>query len=151
MNTSRKTKSQQTWLFDGKPEFVDVNVAATTPMEGGYVVAMELTTGSIHLAATRHPAKYVSAWRYNVRRYGVPDIIRVLVSHPYLRYEAIKRGLSSLLADYKDTDSEAFLLGIDVLTAKACEMFAAVSLTTRRPQTSTGHPSRPANRVASKK
>jgi hypothetical protein len=127
MDTSQKIKSQQPWLFDGKPEFVDVNVASATPMEGGYVVAMELTTGAIHLAATRQPAKYVSAWRHNVRRYGVSDIVRVLVSHPYLRYEAVKRGLAALLAGYKDADSEAFLVEIDILTAKAREIFAAVA------------------------
>lgn len=124
MKTARKTNSHQAWLFDGKPEFVDVNVASSTPVEGGYVVAMELTTGAIRLAATRQPAKYVSAWRHNVRRYGVPDIVRVLVSHPYLRYEAVKRGLAGLLAEYKDADSEAFRVSIETLTEKAQTLWA---------------------------
>jgi len=126
MKTARKTNSHQAWLFDGKPEFVDVNVASSTPVEGGYVVAMELTTGAIRLAATRQPAKYVSAWRHNVRRYGVPDIVRVLVSHPYLRYEAVKRGLAGLLAEYKDADSEAFRVSIETLTEKAQTLWAEV-------------------------
>lgn len=124
MKTTRKTNSHQAWLFDGKPEFVDVNVASSTPVEGGYVVAMELTTGAIRLAATRQPAKYVSAWRHNVRRYGVPDIVRVLVSRPYLRYEAVKRGLAGLLAEYRDADSEAFRVSIETLTEKAQTLWA---------------------------
>jgi hypothetical protein len=124
MKTARKTNFHQAWLFDGRPEFVDVNVASSTPVEGGYVVAMELTTGAIRLAATRQPAKYVSAWRHNVRRYGVPDIVRVLVSRPYLRYEAVKRGLAGLLAEYKDADSEAFRVSIETLTEKAQTLWA---------------------------
>jgi len=124
MKTTRKTNSHQAWLFDGKPEFVDVNVASSTPVEGGYVVAMELTTGAIRLAATRQPAKYVSAWRHNVRRYGVPDIVRVLVSRPYLRYEAVKRGLAGLLAEYRDADSEDFRVSIETLTEKAQTLWA---------------------------
>ena len=124
MKTARKTNFHQAWLFDGKPEFVDVNVASSTPVEGGYVVAMELTTGAIRLAATRQPAKYVSAWRHNVRRYGVPDIVRVLVSRPYLRYEAVKRGLAGLLAEDKDADSEAFRVSIETLTEKAQTLWA---------------------------
>jgi hypothetical protein len=125
MDTSQKSKSPQAWLFDGKSEFIGVNVAAATPMEGGYVVAMKLTTGAIRLAATRQPAKYVSAWRHNVRRYGAPDIVRVLVSRPCLRYEAAKRCLTDLLANYKEADSDAFRVDVDVLTAKAREMFTA--------------------------
>lgn len=128
MMTASNTQSSQVWLFDGKPEFVDVNVVPLTPVEGGYVVAMELTTGAIRLAATRHPAKYLSAMRHNVRRYGVPDIVRVLVSRPYLRYEAIKRGLAGLLAEYRDADSETFLVSIETLTEKARTMWAETGL-----------------------
>lgn len=124
MKTTSKTNSHQTWLFDGKPEFVDVNVASSTPVEGGYVLALELTNGVIRLAATRQPAKYVSAWRHNVRRYGIPDIVRVLVSRPYLRYEAVKRGLAGLLAEYRDPDSEAFRVSIETLTEKAQTLWA---------------------------
>lgn len=123
MKTVSKTNSTQVWLFDGKPEFVDVNVAASTHVEGGYVVAMELTNGVIRLGATRQPAKYVSAWRHNVRRYGIPDIVRVLVSRPYLRYEAVKRGLAGLLSEYKDADSETFRVGIETLNEKAQTMW----------------------------
>lgn len=85
---------------------------------------MELTNGTIRLAATRQPAKYVSAWRHNVRRYGIPDIVRVLVSRPYLRYEAVKRGLAGLLAEYKNNDSDDFRVGIETLTEKAQTLWA---------------------------
>ena len=127
MDTVLKTQSRQTWLFDGKPEFVDVNVASATPMEGGYVIAMELSTGAVRLAATRQPAKYVSAWRHNVRRHGVPEIVRVLVSYPYLRYEAVKRVLAGLLADHREAGFEDFRVEPEILTARAREVFAAAS------------------------
>ncbi|TXF11188.1 hypothetical protein [Pelomicrobium methylotrophicum] len=115
------------WLYDGRPEFIDVNVASATPTEGGYVMAMELTNGAVRLAATRHPGRYVSAWRHNVRRYGAPDVVRVVVSRPYLRYEAVKRALAGLLAGYKDAGSENFMVGIDILKEKAGEMFSTAS------------------------
>jgi hypothetical protein len=124
MKTARKTNSNQAWLFDGKPEFVDVNVPPSTPEVGGYVVAMKLANGAIRLAATRQPAKYVSAWRHNVQRYGVPDIVRVLVSRPYLRYEAVKRALAGLLAEYKDAESDAFKVSMETLTEKAQTIWA---------------------------
>ena len=127
MNTSRKSKPQPGWLYDGKPEFVDLNVSSATPVEGGYVVALELTTGAIRLAATRYPAKYVSAWRHNVRRYGLPDVVRVLVSKPYLRYESVKRGLAGMLVEHKDKESDAYRLGVDALTEKARQMFSAAA------------------------
>lgn len=127
MDTVPKTKFRQTWLFDGKPEFVDMNVVPATSVEGGYVIAMELATGAIRLAATRQPAKYVSAWHHNVRRHGVPEIVRVLVSHPYLRYEAVKRVLAGLLAEHKEAGFEDFRVEIEDLTAKAREVFAVAS------------------------
>jgi hypothetical protein len=48
----------------------------------------------------------------------------VLVSRPYLRYEAVKRGLAGLLAEYKDADSEAFRVSIETLTEKAQTLWA---------------------------
>ncbi|TXF10349.1 hypothetical protein [Pelomicrobium methylotrophicum] len=73
------TDFHQLWLYDGRPEFVDVNVVSATSNEGGYVMAMELAKGTVRLASTRQPAKYVSAWHHNARRYGVPDVVRVLI------------------------------------------------------------------------
>lgn len=123
METTQK-KLRPAWLYDGEPEYVDLNVGATSPVQGGYVVALELADGTIRLAATRHPAKYVTAWRHNVRRYGLPDVVRVLVSRPYLRYEAVKRGLASKLAEYKDEESDAYRLDVEAFTEKAREVFA---------------------------
>ena len=123
METTQK-KLRTAWVYDGKPEYVDLNVEATSSVQGGYVVALELTNGTIRLGASRHPAKYVTAWRHNVRRYGLPDVVRVLVSRPYLRYEAVKRGLASKLAEYKDEGSDAYRLNVETFTEKAREVFA---------------------------
>lgn len=119
-----KQKLRPVWLYDGEPEYVGLNVGATSSVQGGYVVALELTNGTIRLAATRHPAKYVTAWRHNVRRCGLPDVVRVLVSRPYLRYEAVKRGLASMLAEHKDEESDAYRLDVEAFTEKAREVFA---------------------------
>lgn len=127
MEANQKTL-HPVWLYDGKPEYVDLNVGATSSVQGGYVLALELANGTIRLAATRHPAKYVTAWRHNVRRYGLSDVVRVLVSHPYLRYEAVKRGIASKLAEYKDEESDAYRLDIETFTEKAREVFAVSGL-----------------------
>lgn len=124
MNTSRNAKPQAGWLYDGKPEFVEIKVSSATAVEGGYVMALQLTTGAFRLAATRHPAQYVNAWRHNVRRFGLPDIVRVLVSRPYLRYESVKRSLARMLLEHKDRESDAYRLGVEALTEKACQLFA---------------------------
>jgi hypothetical protein len=116
------------WLYDGKPEYVDLSVGATSASQGGYVIALGLMDGTIRLAATRHPAKYLTAWRHNIKRYGLPDVARVLVSRPYLRYEAVKRKLASMLAEHKDEESDAYLLDVDRLTEKAEEVFSAAGM-----------------------
>ncbi|MCZ2109851.1 MAG: hypothetical protein LC118_09850, partial [Dehalococcoidia bacterium] len=67
------------------------------------------------------------AWRHNVRRYGLPDVVRVLVSKPYLRYESVKRGLAGMLVEHKDKESDAYRLGVDALTEKARQMFSAAA------------------------
>ena len=118
----------QTWLFDGEPENVDLKVVATSPVDGGYVVALKLASDTIRLAATRHPAKYVAAWRNNARRLGLPDVVRVMVSPPHLRYEAVKRGLARVMADHKDAESDAYRLGIGEMTRIAREVFEVAGL-----------------------
>ncbi len=60
-------------------------------------------------------------------RYGIPSVVRVLVSQPFLRYEAVKRSIAALLADYKEPDSEDFRVGIDFLMARAEEVFAVAA------------------------
>ena len=118
------------WLYDGTPDYVDVNVASASLMDGGYVLALELTSQAIRLAATRNPAKYVTAWRHNVRRYGLPDVARVLVAGPFLRYEAVKRGIAGLLVQYKDQESDAYRppRGVDDLTTMVMELRAAAGV-----------------------
>lgn len=127
MKANLKT-SNKAWLYDGGPEYVDLNIVSASPIQGGYVLALELANGAIRLAATRHPAKYVTAWRHNVRRYGLPDVVRVLVSRPYLRYEAVKRGLASKLAEHKDEESDAYRLDVDAFTEKARDVFSAAGM-----------------------
>ncbi|MEO1767708.1 hypothetical protein [Thiobacter aerophilum] len=125
METAKKNL-HPVWLYDGKPEYVDLTVAPAS--QGGYVLVLELANETIRLAATRHPAKYVTAWRHNVKRYGLPDIIRVLVSRPYLRYEAVKRGLARVLAENKDDESDSYRLDVDRLTEKAREVFSVAGV-----------------------
>lgn len=124
MKTVHQQNLHTTWLYDGEPEYVDLNVEAALLEQGGYVVVLELTNGKLRLAATRHPAKYVKEWRHNVRRYGALDIVRVLVSRPYLRYEAAKRLLATKLAEYKDDESDAYRLDVETFKEKAREVFA---------------------------
>ncbi|MDP1573061.1 MAG: hypothetical protein Q8M09_08050 [Pseudomonadota bacterium] len=120
--------SDKTWLFDGEPEYVDLNVVATSSVDGGYVMVLELASNNIRLAATRHPAKYITAWRRKARRFGLPDVVRVMVSKPHLRYEAIKRGLARLMSDHKDEASDAYRLGRAEVTQKAREVFEAAGM-----------------------
>jgi len=122
MKTVHQQNLHTTWLYDGEPEYVDLNVEAALLEQGGYVVVLELTNGKLRLAATRHPAKYVKGWRHNVRRYGALDIVRVLVSRPYLRYEAAKRLLATKLAEYKDDESDAYRLDVETFKEKVKEL-----------------------------
>jgi len=120
--------SDKIWLFDGEPEHVDLNVNATSSVDGGYVMALELSSNAIRLAATRYPAKYITAWRNNARRYGLPDVVRVMISKPHLRYEAVKRGLARLMSDYKDDESDAYRMDLVEMSRKAREVFEAAGM-----------------------
>ena len=115
---SKKGK-KQIWLYDGDPDQADLIVGATTLTEGGYVMVIELTNGLTRLAATRHPAKYVTAWHQFVKRYGLPEIARMIISHPHLRYEAIKRGIAKLMVDERDEDLDAYRVPVDRVTQSA--------------------------------
>ena len=103
---SKKGKNQ-IWMYDGNPEQADLIVGETTQTEGGYVLVIELANGLTRLAATRHPAKYVSAWHQFVKRYGLPEMSRMIVSKPHLRYEAIKRGIAKIIEEFRDEDLDA--------------------------------------------
>jgi hypothetical protein len=115
---SKKGKNQ-VWLYDGDPEQADLIVGATTLTEGGYVMVIELTNGLIRLAASRHPAKYVTAWHQFVKRYGLPEISRMIVSQPHLRYEAIKRGIAKMIVDERDDELDAYRVPLNTVTQQA--------------------------------
>jgi len=114
-----KKGRKQVWLYDGNPDQADLIVGEATPLEGGYVMVIELTNGLTRLAATRHPAKYVTAWHQFVKRYGLPKIARMIVSRPHLRYEAIKRGIAKTIAEDRDEDLDAYRVPVDKVTKNA--------------------------------
>ena len=114
-----KKSRKSIWLYDGTPDQADLLVAATELTDGGYVMVIELTNGLTRLAATRHPAKYVTAWHQFVKRYGLPEIARMIVSHPHLRYEAIKRGIAKQIVDQRDEDLDAYRVPVDKVTQSA--------------------------------
>ena len=128
MKQNKTTNILPVWLFDGKPEYVDTKVASASSIEGGYIIALALADGTIRLAATRHPAKYVTAWRHNVKRYGLPDVTRVLITKSYIRYEAVKRSLASLLSEYRDDELDGYRLTVNTLTESARAMLVDVGI-----------------------
>lgn len=119
MSVKSKKSRKSIWLYDGSPDQADLLVAATELTDGGYVMVIELTNGLTRLAATRHPAKYVTAWHQFVKRYGLPEIARMIVSHPHLRYEAIKRGIAKQIVDQRDEDLDAYRVPVDKVTQSA--------------------------------
>ena len=114
------------WVYDGTPEHLALKVEAASSLQGGYVLALELASSAIRLAATRSPAKYVTACRLDAKRYGAPDVTRVCVAGPFLRYEALKRGLVGRVAQYKNQGANGYCLpqGVEDLTALVMEMGA---------------------------
>jgi hypothetical protein len=119
MSVKSKKSRKSVWLYDGNPDQADLLVSATELTEGGYVMVIELTNGLTRLAATRHPAKYVTSWHQFVKRYGLPEIARMIVSHPHLRYEAIKRGIAKQIVDQRDEDSDTYRVPVDKVTQSA--------------------------------
>lgn len=86
------------WLFDGSPDDLGLSVQDASPMEGGYVVVLELKNREIRMLATRFPSKYISTWKSRTRRYGGEELKRVMVSIAHPRYERVKRLLIERLA-----------------------------------------------------
>ena len=115
----RKKGLNSLWIFDGSPDQADLAVAATTLGEGGYVIVIELSNGLTRLAATQHPAKYVSSWHQFVKRYGLPEIARMIISQPHLRYEAIKRGIAKTIVEYRDKQLDVYRVSVAIVTEKA--------------------------------
>lgn len=114
-----KKRRSSIWLYDGTPQQADLMVSATPSVEGGYVMVMELENGQTRLAATRHPGKYVTSWQQFVRRYGSPEIRRLAISRPHLRYEAIKRGIAKQWLESRNDDLDAYDVPMDTLMASA--------------------------------
>lgn len=114
------------WTYAGSPELVSVAVECGTPESGGYVLAMQLSNGNMRLAATRHPSKYLSAWKHGVRQYGAPEVTRVYVSKPYIRYEQIKRIIAESIKDFKVEESDQYHIDAETLESKASEIFESV-------------------------
>lgn len=114
-----KKKKKDIWLYDGDPEQADLIAGETTQTEGGYVMVIELTNGMTRLAATRHPGKYVTGWQQFVKRYRLPEIARLIVSRPQLRYEAIKRGIARTIVDHRDEEFDAYRVTPDTVLCNA--------------------------------
>jgi hypothetical protein len=79
------------------------------------------------LAATRHPAKYATSWHQFVKRYGLPEIARMIISQPHLRYEAIKRGIAKALAEHRDEDLDAYRVPVEAMAEKAAAVIDALA------------------------
>jgi hypothetical protein len=126
---SMKTKKglKPVWIYDGSADQADLAVAATSLTEGGYVIVIELTNGLTRLAATRHPAKYVTSWHQFVKRYGLPEIARLIISQPHLRYEAIKRGIAKALVEQRDEELDVYHVPVAAMTEKAEVVIAALA------------------------
>ncbi|MGK0674615.1 MAG: hypothetical protein ABWU16_08145 [Halothiobacillaceae bacterium] len=120
-------KQTSIWTYAGSPEFASVAVGSGSPESGGYVLAMQLSNGNMRLAATQHPGKYLSAWKHNVRQYGTPEVTRVYVSKPYIRYERIKRIIAESIKEFKAEESDQYHIDAETLESKASEIFESVN------------------------
>jgi len=119
-------KQNSIWTYAGSPELVSVAVGNGSPESGGYVLAMQLSNGNMRLAATQHPAKYLSAWKHSVRQYGAPEVTRVYVSKPYIRHEQIKRIIIESIKDFRVEELDQYHIDADTLESKAKEILESV-------------------------
>ncbi|MFN3957991.1 MAG: hypothetical protein ACK4Q6_10810 [Tepidimonas ignava] len=119
-------KQNSIWIYSGRPEMVAVAVERGSPASGGYILAMQLGNGNIRLAATQHPSKYLSAWKHSVRQYGAPEVEKVYVSKPYIRYEPIKRLIAESLKEFKVEETDQYHIDAEMLESKASEILGSV-------------------------
>jgi len=119
-------KQTSIWTYAGSPQLVSAAVESGSPELGGYVLAMQLSNGNMRLAATQHPGKYLSAWKHSVRQYGAPEVTRVYVSKPYIRYEQIKRIIAESIKDFKVEESDQYHIDAETLESKAGEILESV-------------------------
>lgn len=125
-NTVDRELSTDVWLYDGIPENISLQVDPLSPEQGGYVLVLHFGQNDLRLAATRNPAHYMAGWRHTAKRYGLTEADRVLISRPHLRYEAVKRRLSSLLADHAD-QSGVYRISLEGVTKIVGEVFGVAT------------------------
>jgi len=126
MNTKHKQKNY--WIFDGKPEYLELNLPDTAAHGSGYVLAIQMESGDLRVASTLYPIKYLNDYRLNAKRFGINQISRVLVSKPHIRYEAIKRAILEKLPDFKKEGTALYQMPLDTLSEKAREIFIAAGM-----------------------
>jgi len=119
-------KQNSVWVYSGSPELVSIAVERGSPESGGYVLAMQLSNGNIRIGATRDPSKYLTAWKHSVRHYGEPEVIRVYVSKPYIRYDPIKRLIAESIKEFKEQETDQYRIGIETLERKMREILETV-------------------------
>jgi len=134
MNTKQNQKNY--WIFDGKPEYLELNLSDTAAHGSGYILAIQMESGDLRVASTLYPIKYLNDYRLNARRFGINQISRVLVSKPHIRYEAIKRAILEKLPDFKKEGTALYQLPLDTLSEKAQEIFIAAGM---QPTVSNSH------------
>lgn len=121
-----ETTPNEFWLYAGPADYVGLSVTPTfTADGGGYLLVMEISTGEVRVAATCNPSKYIAYWRNSTRRHGAPELTRVLVSRPHLRYEAagrvVARQIQEIMAERHVTG-----IPIDEVIQKAQQALTSV-------------------------
>lgn len=120
------TEEKEHWLYEGTPEMAGLVAGELPTTVGGYVLGMVLQDGSIWLGATRFPEKYLTNWRYNSKRYGLPEITKVLITVPYIRYEAVKRLLMRKMENYRSPDRKTYAMTEEEFKREVDEVLGVV-------------------------
>ena len=85
------------WIYKGDPDNVALAVPSTNPEEGGYILIVVLENGSFQVFATRFPGRSITGWKTKIKKFDGSKITSVLVSHPRVRHEVLRRGLMSFM------------------------------------------------------
>mgnify|MGYP003401119364 CR=1 FL=1 len=104
------------WVYEGSPDNVSLIVPNTNPENGGYLLIVLLANGNYRFFATRFPGRSVVSWKNNIDKFGGCEIQKVLVSHPMISYENVKRKLHQYTVESKED------LHIDICKQKAEEL-----------------------------
>ena len=111
------------WLYDGRPEEMELVVRGANSDEGGYVVLLQLASGAIRILGTRYPVKYIGSWRTSTQRHDGSGLTRVLISKPHPRYEKIKRLLANSLVPASENEP-ACEATVESIMSKAAHLFS---------------------------